>query len=391
MPQIYGDRYLLFIKYGDKMTLLELFIKLLKFKSVTPDDAGTYDFLDSYLEGFECIKLDMEGVKNRLYYKKFGTSDKHLCFAGHIDVVPAGSGWEGDPFLPIIKDDIIIARGTQDMKSGVAAFCHAVKNTKEFDGIISILLTSDEEGDAKYGTIEMLKYLKEINFLPDFAIVAEPTCEEIFGDAIKVGRRGSINGVLTLKGVQGHAAYPNKCINPVELIAPILPKIAGIDLDSGDEYFAPSKLVITDIRAGMEVTNVTPAELKMMFNVRNSTKTDIEKIEAFINDKFKGLDFTLKLSQSAKPFVTNKESLIVKTLADSIETVCGVKTKLSTAGGTSDARFFGEFGVDTVEFGVINDTIHSVNERTNISQVEALAKIFEDLISKIKYGTITIS
>ena len=122
MPQIYGCRYWLFIKYGDKMTLLELFIKLLKFKSVTPDDAGTFLFLDSYLEGFECIKLDMEGVKNRLYYKKFGTSDTHLCFAGHIDVVPAGSGWEGDPFLPIIKDDIIIARGTQDMKSGVAAF-----------------------------------------------------------------------------------------------------------------------------------------------------------------------------------------------------------------------------------------------------------------------------
>ncbi|MDY0328459.1 MAG: succinyl-diaminopimelate desuccinylase, partial [Arcobacteraceae bacterium] len=251
----------------------------------------------------------------------------------------------------------------------------------------SILLTSDEEGDAKYGTVEMLKHLKEINFLPDFAIVAEPTCEDVFGDAIKVGRRGSINGVVVLKGVQGHAAYPNKCINPVELIAPILPQIAGIDLDSGDEYFAPSKLVITDIRAGMEVTNVTPAELKMMFNVRNSTKTDIQKIEKFINDKFKGLDFTLKLSQSAKPFVTNKDSLIVQALQKSIKNITKVDTKLSTAGGTSDARFFGEFGVDTVEFGVINDTIHSINERTNISQVEALAKVFEDLISKMKYAT----
>ncbi|MBD3808772.1 MAG: succinyl-diaminopimelate desuccinylase, partial [Epsilonproteobacteria bacterium] len=264
----------------------------------------------------------------------------------------------------------------------------AVKDAEYFKGRLSVLLTSDEEGDARYGTIEMLKHLKEKGLLPQYCIVAEPTCDKVFGDFIKVGRRGSINGKVTIKGKQGHAAYPEKSINPIHQLAPILSGIAGVDLDDGDEYFAPSKLVITDIRAGMEVTNVTPGELKMMFNVRNSTKTDIDKIRVFMENKLRGLDFTLELSQSAKPFVTNSHSKLIETLSISIEESCGVKPKYSTAGGTSDARFVAEFGIEVAEFGVINDTIHAPNESTTIDEVEKLYVIFSKFIKNFSYASV---
>lgn len=220
------------------MEIIELFQKLLRFKTITPKDEGIYDFIEEYLgDSWEIVKLDIEDVKNRFYYKKFGNSDEHLCFAGHIDVVPPGEGWSVDPFEAEVVDGVITARGSQDMKSGVAAFLYACKNAKEFKGTLSMLLTSDEEGDALNGTVKVLEYLKEKNFLPTSAVVAEPTCEEVFGDAIKVGRRGSINGYFELQGKQGHAAYPEKTINPVHELAAILPEIAGHDLDNGDEFF----------------------------------------------------------------------------------------------------------------------------------------------------------
>jgi len=363
------------------MKVIELFRKLLSFKSITPDDDGGLDFIEEFLEEFTHKRIDIEDTKNLFSYKKYGNG-VHLCFAGHIDVVPPGDGWDSDPFVPTIKDGYIYARGSQDMKSGLAAFLQAIKDIKDFNGTLSILITSDEEGDAKNGTIKVLEYLKEKNFLPDFAVVAEPTCEKEFGDAIKIGRRGSINGVLEKVGIQGHAAYPEKTKNPIHKVAQVLPKIAGVNLDNGDENFAPSQLVVTDIRAGMEVTNVTPQSLKMMFNVRNSTKTTKEDIEKFIDKYFSDMDYTLTLTQSAKPFVTSRDSKVVRNLHESIKEAVGKKPKLSTAGGTSDARFFGEFGVDTVEFGVINDTIHSVNERTSVKEVENLYEVFKELIKR---------
>ncbi len=363
------------------MKIIELFQKLLQFKSITPNDDGAFDFITNYLgTSWDCIALDIEDTKNRFYYKKFNDTDEHLCFAGHIDVVPPGDGWSVDPFEANISNETIIARGTQDMKSGVAAFLYACKHTTNFNGTLSILLTSDEEGEATYGTIKVLEHLKEKNFLPTSAIVAEPTCEKTFGDAIKVGRRGSINGYLELQGKQGHAAYPEKSINPIHQISNILPKIAGFDLDNGDEYFSPSKFVITDIRSGMEVTNVTPDKLNMMFNVRNSTKTTQQEIKKFIEQHFKDLDYTIKLTQGSYPFMTNTDTKVVKHITKSIKNILNIDTKYSTAGGTSDARFFGQFNIDTIEFGVINDTIHSVNEKTTKYEVEQLTKIFQDLI-----------
>ncbi len=361
------------------MSVVDLFMKLLSFESVTPDDAGSLAFIEAYLQGYEAHYANKEGVKNLFLTKKF-SEGPHLCFAGHVDVVPAGEGWETNPFIPVIKEGNIYARGAQDMKSGVAAFVQAAKDTDGFKGRLSLLLTSDEEGDAKYGTVVMLEYLKQINLLPEYCVVAEPTCETVFGDAIKIGRRGSINGALVLKGKQGHAAYPEKAVNPIHQISQVLNKIAGVNLDNGDEDFAPSKIVITDIRSGMEVTNVSPGTLKMMFNVRNSTKTTQKEMRSYIENCFKGLDYELTLAQSAYPFVTSRDSLVVKKLFESILSVTGIKTKFSTAGGTSDARFIAAFDIDVVEFGVKNDTIHAPNERTSIKEIEGLYEVFRHMI-----------
>lgn len=363
------------------MDVIELFKKLLESKSQTPEDGGILTFIEEYLSGFTTIRIDKEEVKNLFAYRYFGEGP-HLCFAGHVDVVPAGEGWESDPFVATEKEGYIYARGAQDMKSGVAAFTQALKDADTFSGTLSILLTSDEEGPAKFGTVEVLAYLKEHRLLPDAVVVAEPTCESTFGDAIKVGRRGSINGVIEIIGKQGHAAYPEKAINPVHQIASVLPKIAGAFLDDGDRYFAPSQLVITDIRAGIETTNVSPGKLKMMFNVRNSTKTDKAAIESFISEHLDGLNYTLKLDQSAEPFVTEADTPIVRTLEEAIGSICGIKAKHSTAGGTSDARFVAAYGIDVIEFGVINDTIHAPNERTSISEVRRLHQVFSRLIER---------
>ena len=364
------------------MDTKSLFFKLLSASSITPNDAGLLEFIRGYLPDFDALRVDKNGVKNLFLSKKFG-SGVHLCFAGHIDVVPAGENWKSDPFIPLEKDGFIYARGTQDMKSGVCAFLQACKSVKDFNGTLSILLTSDEEGDAKYGTVEVLKHLEKDGFLPDFALVAEPTCENSFGDTIKIGRRGSINGTLIIKGLQGHAAYPQKTKNPIHQIAPFLTKICGYHFDNGDDFFAPSQMVITDIRAGYEVTNLTPDSLKLMFNVRNSTKTSINDVKNYIDEVFSSLDYELSIYQSAKPFLTDKDSKIVKNIQKAIEEKLNISPNLSTSGGTSDARFFGEFNIPCVEFGVKNDTIHAPNERCTFDEVEKLEDIFKTLIKKI--------
>ncbi len=365
------------------MHVVDLLIELIAAKSVTPDDAGLMDKAVDYLEGFEVIRRDEGGVKNLFLTRRFGEGS-HLCFAGHVDVVPAGEGWESDPFVPMIRDGVLYGRGAQDMKSGVAAAMAALQEARHFPGRLSLLLTSDEEGEATYGTQIMLAHLKEIGLLPDACVVAEPTCETAFGDAIKIGRRGSINGYLTIRGRQGHAAYPEKSLNPVHELAPRLARLAGVDLDGGDEDFAPSKLVITDIRGGMEVTNVTPNELKIMFNVRNNTRTDAQAVQAYVEEVCSGLDIDLKLTQGSFPFVTDRAATLVDLMTQSITSVAGITPIYSTAGGTSDARFMGQYGIDVVEFGTRNDTIHAANERVAVDEVEGLYRVFVDLIGRWK-------
>lgn len=362
------------------MEIIELFKFLINSKSETPDDGGLLDFIEEYLPGFDAVRIDVEDVTNLFIYKKFGEGE-HLCFAGHVDVVPAGKqGWNTDPYEAVEKDGYIYGRGTQDMKSGVAAFTQAVKEAHNFNGTLSLMLTSDEEGDAINGTIKILEFLENNDMLPNAVVVAEPTCEDTFGDAIKVGRRGSINGYVTLKGKQGHAAYPEKAINPIHNISKVLGSMAGVDLDNGDEFFAPSKFVVTDIRSGMEVTNVTPNELRMMFNVRNNTKTTQKEVTQFVEKHFSELDYELRLTQGSYPFKTDTDTKLVRKIDEAIKKVTGIQTKHSTAGGTSDARFIAPLGVDVIEFGVRNDSIHAVNERTTRAEVEDLYKVFKTLI-----------
>lgn len=365
------------------MNIIELFKFFIESKSETPDDGGLLDFIEEYLPDFKAVRVDVEDVKNLFIYKKFGEGE-HLCFGGHVDVVPAGEGWDTNPYEAVEKDGHIFGRGTQDMKSGVAAFVQAVKEVEKFSGTLSLLLTSDEEGEAINGTIKVLEYLKQNEMLPHAVVVAEPTCEDKFGDAIKVGRRGSINGYITLKGKQGHAAYPEKAINPIHNISRVLGDMAGVDIDDGDEFFSPSKFVVTDIRSGMQVTNVTPNELKMMFNVRNTTLTTQKEVREFVDKHLSGLDYELKLTQGSYPFRTDTDTKLVHNIDKAIENVTGIRPKHSTAGGTSDARFISQFGIDVIEFGVINDTIHAINERTTIKEVENLYEVFKKLLGMWK-------
>ena len=367
------------IQQNNLMSVIELFKFFIESKSETPDDGGLLDFIENYLSDFTALRVDVEDVKNLFIYKKFSEGE-HLCFAGHVDVVPAGSGWDTNPYEAVEKDGIIYGRGAQDMKSGLAAFVQAVKEAENFKGTLSLLLTSDEEGEATNGTVKVLEYLKAHVMLPDAVVVAEPTCEDEFGDAIKVGRRGSINGYITLKGKQGHAAYPEKAINPIHNISKVLGDMAGVDLDNGDEFFAPSKFVVTDIRSGMQVTNVTPNELKMMFNVRNNTKTTQKEVTEFVAKHFEGLDYELRLTQGSYPFKTDTDTKLVRKIDEAIERVTRNRPKHSTAGGTSDARFIAPLGIDVIEFGVRNYSIHSVNEHTTVKEVEDLHQVFKQLI-----------
>lgn len=374
---------------------LEVLKKLVAYPSVTPQECGVYAFICGILPEFKVLEFHKNGVKNVFLYRDFreankleskNTKSSHLCFAGHIDVVPPGEGWESEPFTPLEKDGFLYGRGTQDMKSGVAAFVCALRefldSNANFNGILSVLLTSDEEGEAIFGTKHALSELQKLDLLPDFAVVAEPTCVEKFGDMIKVGRRGSINGTLIIQGKQGHAAYPSKCINPVELIAPVLNQIAGFDLDKGSAEFEPSKIVVTDIRGGMEVVNVTPNVLKIMFNVRNSTATNLEDLQVYLENLLKEIPYSLELKQSSKPFLTDINNKVVQKMVEVLEAQNGFTPLLSTSGGTSDARYFAEFGVSVVECGVCNDSIHSLNERVSISEVEALQKCFLELLRR---------
>lgn len=366
----------------DCITLLQ---KLINAPTITPQECGIYSFLKELLNPyFSFIEQDTNGVKNLFAYSKNFKKDKlpHICFAGHIDVVPAGDGWESDPFCAKYQDGYIYGRGSQDMKSGISAFVCAVlaflyryENALDFLRI-SLLLTSDEEGDGTYGTQHMLGLLEQKGFLPDMVIVAEPTASKTCGDVIKIGRRGSINGVIKIFGKQGHVAYPKQCINPIELLGSRLGKLAGVNLDDGDEDFAPSKLVITDIRAGMEVVNVTPSELKILFNVRNAPQSNVDSVEKYIKEVLEGLEFDLELKQSSVGFITHKHTKLLAYLQESISSVCGKEACLSTSGGTSDARFFGLRGIDVVEIGVPNDRIHAINEHVKVSDVQSLERIF---------------
>ena len=363
------------------MSALEILKKLISYPTITPKECGIYDYICSILPSFEVMRFDREGTKNLfLIHKSPNPNAKHLCFAGHVDVVPAGEGWESDPFVPTLKERRLYGRGAQDMKGGISAFLSALCEDIPQDITLSVLLTSDEEGEGTYGTRYVLERLSRLNLLPCFAIVAEPTSENKIADMIKIGRRGSINGVLKIFGNQGHVAYPEKCKNPVEMLGEKLGEIAGKDLDNGDEFFEPSKIVVTDIRGGMEVCNVTPSELKIMFNVRNSTLTDSQRVRKYLETLLYQVPHSLELNVSSLPFITSSDSSAVQKLISSVQMCKGYTPVLGSTGGTSDARFFAQYGVQVAELGVLNDTIHAKNENVNIADLQDLVKIFRSFI-----------
>ena len=378
---------------------LSLLKDLVKLPSITPQECGIYTMIKEKFSQIQTpllenlvIEQENNGVKNLFYlfYPKGADISvlPHLCFAGHIDVVPTGENWQYEPFSAKEVDGYIYGRGTQDMKGGVSAFvsaiCQSLKSQSLENCMLSILLTSDEEGDGIYGTKIMLETLQKRSLLPDCCIVAEPTSTHHTGDTIKIGRRGSINGTLIIEGKQGHVAYPQKCLNPIELLGSKLGLLAGVNLDNGNSYFEPSKLVITDIRGGMEVVNVTPQNLKIMFNVRNSPLSNEDSIRNYIEGVLDTLPYTLTLKTSSLPFITESNTELVKSLNAVIETKVGKKAELSTSGGTSDARFFSAFGVKVVELGVPNDRIHAINERVKIDDILILHDIFIDFLAVFK-------
>jgi len=359
--------------------LIKIFKDIVSMRSVTPNDGGILKYIENYLPEYEAEYFNKNGISN-LFLKKRFSDGEHLCLAGHIDIVPAGDNWKTDPFTAIEEDGYIYGRGTQDMKGGVIALVETMKNLQDFNGTLSLLLTSDEEGEAEFGTIMVLNELKKRGELPNYSLITEPTCETIMGDTVKVGRRGSINGTLIIQGKQGHVAYPKKSINPIHLFSDRLEKLAGHKFDDGDQFFDSSQLIVTDIRGGLEVTNVTPDHLKIMFNIRNSTATTLVDVKNYVQNICLGLDFTLKVSQSSKAFLTDKNSKIVQLLKEAVSDICNIEPSLTTGGGTSDARFMGEFGIKVAEFGVINDRIHSINERTSIDEVKKLYKVCKQVV-----------
>lgn len=361
------------------MDVLDLLKELLKFKSITPSDDGALNYIAMLCPSFEAHFINKEGVKN-LWLTKGSDDGPHLAFVGHVDVVPSGKGWESDPFIPLEKEGFIYARGAQDMKAGLAAFlCASIKHKLD-KGRLSILITSDEEGDAKHGTKEILSFMKERSCLPDFAIVGEPSCVQTLGDTIKYARRGSINALLRIFGKQGHVAYPDKCDNPIHKAASILPSLCGYALDAGNDDFEPSRIIITNISSGLGVDNVVPKELQLRFNVRNSNLTSLEDVRSYVMGVCEGLDYDLSLNEGSSFFITDKTHPAIDLLKQIIEKKLGINAQLNAKGGTSDARFVSAFGIDVVEFGVCNDSIHAVNERVLASEVIKLEEIYASFL-----------
>ena len=367
---------------------------LIRCPSVTPTDAGALDVLQSALTqlGFVCTRLpfDEDGtppVDN--LYARLGTQGPHICFAGHTDVVPVGAeaDWQVDPFAGEIREQCLWGRGAADMKGAIAAFVAACAAHLETQGTppgsISFLITGDEEGPSINGTRKMLGWLQEQGEIIDDCLVGEPTNPEVLGDMIKIGRRGSVNGVVTVTGTQGHVAYPHLADNPVPQLVTLMAHLAAGTLDDGSEHFQPSNLEITSVDVGNGATNVIPAQAVGRFNIRYNDHWDKDKISAWIEarlDEAAGeAGYALELSHTGDCFLT-EPGPFVETLSTAIEEVTGRAPILSTSGGTSDARFIKDIS-RVVEFGLVGKTMHKVDEHVPVDDIRQLAKIYEKLLA----------
>jgi succinyl-diaminopimelate desuccinylase len=362
---------------------LELTEKLIARRSVSPDDAGCLDIITELLKplGFTFEKISMNGVDN--LWARRGTASPLVCFAGHTDVVPTGplEQWKTDPFVPTIRDGILCGRGASDMKTSLAAFVVAiakfVNEHPTHSGSIAVLFTSDEEGPAVDGTVRVVEELAQRGEKIDYCIVGEPTSVNTLGDMIKNGRRGSLSGTLTVKGVQGHVAYPHLARNPVHDVAAAIAELARTEWDRGNEYFPPTTWQISNFHAGTGATNIIPGEAQVQFNFRFSTASTVESLQTrligILNKH--GVEHDIDWVYGGRPFVTKRGDL-VDAVSRAIKTVTGVDTELSTTGGTSDGRFIADICPEVVEFGPTNATIHKVNECLPVSEVAPLTEIY---------------
>ncbi|MHB1300226.1 MAG: succinyl-diaminopimelate desuccinylase [Burkholderiales bacterium] len=375
------------------MNTLELAKTLIARRSMTPDDAGCQEILTDRLEklGFRVERMRFGNVDN--FWARKGATSPVICFAGHTDVVPSGpvASWKSDPFVPEIRDGMLYGRGAADMKTSLAAFVTAIESFLEHhpdhEGSIALLVTSDEEGIAVDGTVRVVDALKARNELLDYCIVGEPTCASKFGDTLKNGRRGSLSGTLTVKGIQGHIAYPHLAKNPIHLASPAIAELAGIEWDKGNEYFPPTTWQISNIHGGTGATNVIPGTVEIQFNFRFSTASSMESLKSRVHEVLDahGLDYDLEWSFSGKPYLTPRGSL-VEAISDAIKSVQGIDPELSTSGGTSDGRFIADICPQVVEFGPLNATIHKIDECVAIEDIEPLRAIYEKTLKNLLTG-----
>ena len=380
-----------------KINELQLAKELIRFPSITPVDAGIMKFLEKKLKklGFKTKILEFkekgfQPVKN--LYARFGTKEPNFCYAGHLDVVPPGNtkNWTINPFRPTVKKGHLIGRGANDMKSSIAAFVSAVSTflskNKKFNGSISLLITGDEEGDAVNGTKKVVEYLKKRKERINFCLVGEPTNPNKLGEMIKIGRRGSLTGKLKILGVQGHVAYPQRANNPSTTLIKILNKLKNVRFDKGTKNFQPSNLEVTKINVNNNADNVIPNSAEATFNIRyndkhssSSLKKKLNKIFSKISKKSKS-KFKIEYRVSGEAFLT-KPNTTTLMIQNSVKKITKIKPKLSTTGGTSDARFIKNIS-PCLEFGLVGKTMHKIDEAVSLSDLKKLTKIYSLILDK---------
>ncbi len=369
---------------------LELALDLIARPSVTPLDHDCQQMMAKRMaaSGFSAEHLRFEDVDN-LWLRR-GDKEPVLCFAGHTDVVPTGplSAWNSPPFMPEIRDGLLYGRGAADMKGSIAAFMMACENFvrahPDHKGSIAFLITSDEEGPAKNGTVKVIETLEARQEKIDWCLVGEPSSTHQLGDVIKNGRRGSLNGKLTVFGKQGHVAYPQLADNPIHRIAPALAELAGIEWDQGNEFFPPTTFQISNLNAGTGATNVIPGQVDALINFRFSTElteTDLRARTEAILAKH-DLRYELEWNLSGNPFLTARGELVAASI-EAIRQVTGVDTELSTSGGTSDGRFIAPTGAQVLELGPRNETIHQLNECVSVADLEQLTLIYQRILENL--------
>ena len=369
---------------------LALTRELIARQSVTPDDAGCQDAMVSRLKqaGFSVDAMRFGEVDN--FWATHGRSGPLLVFAGHTDVVPPGdeASWDSDPFEATVIGDELFGRGAADMKASLAAMVVAceqfIEQRPDHAGRIGFLITSDEEGPAKNGTVKVMESLSSRGEQIDWCVVGEPSSTTILGDLVKNGRRGSLNARLIVNGTQGHIAYPHLADNPIHHAMPALDALAKEAWDNGNDFFDPTSLQISTIRAGQGVTNVIPGSLEVLFNLRFSTELTAEAIKSRCEDILKahGLSYDIEWSLSGEPFLTEPGALL-DAVMQSIEAVAGCRPQVSTGGGTSDGRFIAPSGAQVVEVGHVNATIHQCNERVKLADIPKLTEIYKGILERL--------